>query len=230
MNRPIDAADLAKLLAQNRSASRKRQEEEIAKQNFQELHGLNLSLSQVRMVLRKLTPEQYKSYTTFRGEMLNPTPELGATHVTAQRLFRVHGRLNLLTSWAKNDFWLPGEIKEARCSKPFTHFPQTHEGSSPILPCSCGIWVVNSRAALKKTFPAIRQPRFAKHSWRKPPYPYYVSAQVEIWGKCIEHEWGWRAQYARIIPDTIQIYPRVNGRRVSHERYIGHLRRKYGGD
>jgi hypothetical protein len=57
-------------------------------------------------------------------------------------------------------------------------------------------------------------------------YPQWISARVEQWGVVIEHEWGYRSEYARIIPDTIQAYPR-SGRNKKYDRVIKYLREKY---
>ena len=207
---------IKKLLITSRRTSRNRMRELQIKRDFERLLASPISDSQLRAVMRSMVANDLLDDL----EPLRPEPELGATHVVAQRLFYVHPRMHLLESYTKAVTWYPGEIKEAVC-RPFHAFVDKHPNEpSPVYDCSCGIWVCNSRAALKKSFPRVRQSKYQPR--------IIVSAQVEVWGKCIEHEWGWRAQYARVIGETIQIYPRVSGRRVTRERFIGHLRRKYG--
>lgn len=214
----LTPAEIAKLLNITGTRLKSRHSQFLqVKRNLEKQAGHSLSDSQVRYVMKRMDKEQLAAY----GLLQRPAPELGASHITAQRLFFVHPRLHLLESYTKTEFWYPGEIKKAECKHPSRGLITRHTNGeiSPVFGCSCGIWVCNSRAALAKAFPRV---------WPKNLRRLVVSAQVDVWGKCIEHEWGWRAQYARINASTIQIYPRVNGRRVSHERFIGHLRRKYG--
>lgn len=147
--------------------------------------------------------------------------ELGSEHIRAMRVFLVDRNKLLLTSiGGSREVWTPGEIKRSVCL-----FAKAHGHLKPEPLCTCGIWSCTSRKNLEKTFPAIpmqmqKPVQFSFGGWSQ---ELLVSAQIEQWGIVIEHQWGYRSEYARIIPETIQVYPR----RQQHHKLIKHLREKY---
>jgi hypothetical protein len=153
----------------------------------------------------------------------------GSSCVQALRIFRFNYDNLVLTSVAKGDIWLPGEIMRSHCG-----FAKHHGHLKPEVECMCGIWSCKGRAGLHKTFPpSVYNTRGhgTVHDFPfmlgKVRYPlHFVSAQIEQWGVVIEHEWGYRSEYARIIPQSIQVYPRTEKPR--HKKLITLLREKYG--
>jgi hypothetical protein len=161
--------------------------------------------------------------------------DLGSQHVEAFRLFVLNWKKLELHSIAvmKKDPWLPGEIQQSICS----HVPH-HGFLKPEAACGCGIWSCKSRKALNQTFLGLAQsivnPRPQNYGdWlltsvlprKQRCGPFYISARVEQWGAVIEHELGYRSEYARIIPQTIQVWPRRNNKR--YHALVTELRRKY---
>jgi len=132
---------------------------------------------------------------------------VGSQHVRAIRIFGVNRKTLMLES-LNGEVWVPGEIKQSVCGH-----AKHHGFTKPEVKCSCGIWSCKSRKALKRTFPHL----------------YYgeriVSAQVEQWGRVIEHRDGYRSEYARIVPGTIQFWPRPH--KPSNKKLINFLRAKY---
>jgi hypothetical protein len=81
--------------------------------------------------------------------------------------------------------WRPGEPLEARCT--VSEFAQCRRcrashclHDAPQLKCTCGIYASNSLEHL-------RWPGYGRS---------LVYGQVQLWGTLVEHERGWRAQYA----------------------------------
>lgn len=70
--------------------------------------------------------------------------------------------------------WPPGVRSESRCSK--------HYFASPHLECKCGFYAVKSRRDIP-----LRHPT---------PHVATVVGTVSLWGRVVEHELGYRAQYA----------------------------------
>lgn len=147
----------------------------------------------------------------------------GSQHVESIRIFRVDVEKMLLKSVAKEDIWLPGEIKMSKCAA------SRHPDVKPEVGCTCGLWACKSRKAMYKTYQPIIYSASSQQSMR--PFfmqyrqDYVVSARIQQWGIVIEHEWGYRSEYARIIPETIQMYPRQD--KVRYRNLIKELRRKY---
>ena len=80
------------------------------------------------------------------------------------------------------DTWPPRRPVEARCgASPLLTFG-TRRHAAPGVRCGCGIYAGRSLEALDRHRPA----------W--PPAP--VVGTVSLWGTVIEHERGWRAQFA----------------------------------
>jgi hypothetical protein len=80
------------------------------------------------------------------------------------------------------DAWWPGQALHARCgANPILSlFRPQHPAPDPS--CTCGIYAASSLQALERPRPA----------WLPPP----VVGTVSLWGKVIEHERGWRAEFA----------------------------------
>lgn len=150
--------------------------------------------------------------------------EFGSQHIQAMRVFILdREKLVLRSIGATREIWLPGEIKHSVCNR-----APAHGHVKPVAECTCGIWSCHSRKYLSMVFPHdVYLPRPV------PPRMFgfgptlrqelFVTAQIEQWGTVIEHEMGYRSEYARIIPESIQIYPRRN----QHKKLIKFLREKY---
>lgn len=87
--------------------------------------------------------------------------------------------------------WLPYIAKQATCAG------INHGLTSPEERCSCGIYAFSSLGRLLREMPSV-------HDGKR------VFGEVALWGTVIEHEHGWRAEYA---------YPRVLTSREAAERY-----------
>jgi hypothetical protein len=151
------------------------------------------------------------------------TATLGSSPVRALRLFNVDQRTTTLKS-LNGEVWTSGEVKRANCS----HAPH-HEIHEPHVNCTCGIWSCKSRKHLSFIVPAvpIQVPDLSAFWLLHYKPPTYVSAQIDQWGVTIEHVGGYRSEYARIIPETIQWWPRPQGS-DPRKKYLNHIRTKYG--
>ena len=78
---------------------------------------------------------------------------------------------NYLLDRGKFQAWEPRVRYEARCRANEEHL-------APDLSCSCGIYAYNSREGVINDFPRE------------------IIGQVYLWGRVIEHEHGYRAQFA----------------------------------
>lgn len=147
---------------------------------------------------------------------------LGSQHVEATRLFRVEMKdLTLRSVGTTNEIWFPGEVKESRCLH-VNHHPEVKVQPAPQ--CTCGVWSCKSRNDLHRTFPPIF---YLPESFLRIGQSRleFVSARIEQWGVVIEHERGYRSEFARIIPETIQWYPRPKFHQ--NRKLLLHLREKY---
>lgn len=150
---------------------------------------------------------------------------LGSEHVEAVRLFGFNRHKFLLTSLnGHGNEWVPGEIQEAECRyvpKNFIHTEIRDTLLVPHIDCMCGIWACKGRKGLSASFPTMvdwakRQKETLTenqeflNSWLFTPVMRrdYFAARVQMWGRVIEHEWGYRSEYARIIPESIHVWPR----------------------
>jgi hypothetical protein len=86
--------------------------------------------------------------------------------------------------------WQPGIALAAKCVQPSTH-------ESPQGDCRCGVYAA-------KTFGHLRRMRYTESE-------RWIRGEVFLWGRMVEHEEGWRAQFAYpknfIVP--ISILPSV---------------------
>ena len=145
--------------------------------------------------------------------------ELAIEPTVATRLFRLDPNKLVLMSIAKDEVWEPCEIKQSVC-----HHAKAHGYTKPEFLCTCGIWSCKTRAALRRTFPFLGASQLI--GMRSPHI--YISARVEQWGTVIEHEDGYRSEFARILPESIQFYPRPV--RPHRKKLLMFLRQKYMGN
>jgi hypothetical protein len=95
-----------------------------------------------------------------------------------------------LTSWVQDATWEPGRALEASCQSP-KHSEVKHEcpcgpGEHPM---ECGIYSVTNIEVLRDylSYPA----------WIKPAFPRaIVFGLAKSWGRVVEYEHGYRAQYS----------------------------------
>ena len=82
--------------------------------------------------------------------------------------------------------WQPGRALAATCAQPSTH-------ESPQGDCRCGVYAA-------KTFDGLRRMRYTESE-------RWIRGEVFMWGRMVEHEDGWRAQFAYpkslIVPVSI---------------------------
>lgn len=97
--------------------------------------------------------------------------------IVAYRAWQFHG--STLES-LNNDLWQPGKPIRASCVL------KDPEHEAPAEGCSCGIYAVKRPDA----FSAV----------------VHIYGEVYLWGEVIEHELGYRAEYA--YPKTFVVYPR----------------------
>src|SRR5690348_794831 len=83
--------------------------------------------------------------------------------------------------------WLPGEALAASCAAPALvgpllrgAYPRHGADEVPALKCSCGVYAARSVGFLRRM-------EYAR---------YGIKGEVYLWGKVVEHENGWRAQFA----------------------------------
>jgi hypothetical protein len=151
----------------------------------------------------------------------------GATPVKAIRVFRVDTNKNTLRSLAFDEVWNPGEIKKSKCLH--IRIPNVHSNSvivsdKPEVHCTCGIWSCKNR---KKLVSAVFGGFLIAANLRRKKI--YVTAQIEQWGRVIEHADGYRSEYARIIPETISWWPRdASDSWGVQKKYLLFLRKRYG--
>lgn len=95
--------------------------------------------------------------------------------ITAWRAWRVSGEK--LQALGQNDIWEPKKILEAKCSTAQGH-------RAPQKACECGVWGFKS---LDNLIAALKAGNYHKQS---------VIGKVSLWGRVIETENGFRAQFA----------------------------------
>ena len=111
--------------------------------------------------------------------------------VVGDRFWRIKvlqgGELSIASLVFSSETWYPGEIYEASCRS-----NQTHGDVSPSWGCECGIYA-------KKVHQAF------SHAETFPNGFLLVAGKVRGWGKVVEHEEGYRFQYA--YPASFEIVP-----------------------
>ena len=88
----------------------------------------------------------------------------------------------LLPAGSGVDAWAPRQAAEARCGASAILTLGRGPHRAPALDCRCGIYAARSLEVFDRPRPA----------WPPPP----VVGTVALWGTVIEHEGGWRAQWA----------------------------------
>jgi hypothetical protein len=91
-----------------------------------------------------------------------------------------------LRSLTELSFWPEQRAIEASCHA------RRHHQSVPVVGCQCGIWAFHSH----------EQAREAAVSYSNGATAVAVG-RVRLWGRIVEHEYGWRAQYGCAIDATI---------------------------
>ena len=92
--------------------------------------------------------------------------------------------LRSLTDAARRTHWPVGEALQARCMR--------GRHPAPSAECSCGIYAHRSRGA------ALAHARAT---------PGSIVGEVELWGRVIEHEHGYRSEYAQIRALWVPVAP-----------------------
>lgn len=83
--------------------------------------------------------------------------------------------------------WVPEKVNTARCRAYVNDMPNPCLDTTPGTGCSCGIY-------------ALRQPvELDGITLYEPKRTHFVQGIVQIWGKIISAECGYRAQHASII-------------------------------
>jgi hypothetical protein len=85
-----------------------------------------------------------------------------------------------LRSLTEQGFWAPRQRLEARC----VHEGAAH-GPAPSVECECGAWAFRSAARANEVVTAYAEAGTA-----------LAVGRVWLWGRIVEHDDGWRAQFA----------------------------------
>jgi hypothetical protein len=99
--------------------------------------------------------------------------------------------------WLCPEVWSTSEWVGARC----TGFGDNLETGrphhqAPAEGCECGIYAWKRQDDVREFLPPYPNPLLPNG----PPFrPHYASGVVELGGKVIEHEFGYRAEWARIV-------------------------------
>ena len=100
--------------------------------------------------------------------------------------------------------WLPGQVFKASCFRAPTPLHQ-----APQMDCTCGVYAIKT-GTIKTGTPLIPGPhrpaqlqkrgltrrRLARYLTSGPGYRSIIGGEVYLWGTVVEHEDGWRAQFA----------------------------------
>jgi hypothetical protein len=90
-----------------------------------------------------------------------------------------------LAALAVNHAWIPGRPEHAECQNPFTTpLPDSHE--APVFGCRCGVWAHRLPVAAC----GCGDPADGRHG---------AVGVVRMWGRHVEHEHGWRSEYAEPV-------------------------------
>jgi hypothetical protein len=93
--------------------------------------------------------------------------------------------------------WLPGQAFKAICTRGNPPPAEESGHESPADGCTCGVYAAKNLAHLRKI-------GYADHG---------VHGEVYLWGKVVEHRFGYRAQYA--YPKSIVLPPDAIPFRIS---------------
>ena len=155
--------------------------------------------------------------------------DLAATHFEGYRLFRVNvNRLELRSLAYDQEIWYPHEPKQSKC-----RVSRGHDIHEPSEKCTCGIHAVHSRREIRLAYPGLAQNVMFSHertrgllfdSYDKTSF---VSARVMLWGVVVEHQRGYRAEWAELMPETIRWWPRLGFKH--NQKLLEAIQRRYGG-
>ena len=110
-----------------------------------------------------------------------------AEPIMAYRAWRIASS-GVLLSCTCDCIWKPRERMYAICNI------ADHEAGAPAWRCYCGLYAYKTLAALRASnyMEASAAPALFKH----PPGALTVSGRVALWGRVVDHELGYRAEYA----------------------------------
>lgn len=130
--------------------------------------------------------------------------------ITAYRMWTVDEKFNLRARHIDRAIWPARKANQAFCysSSPFigasrlVRTNHTNAGvieSSPQMGCSCGIYALKTQQMLKNYFSLDFSNTF--HSgyygiYNNEEKIIFAFGTVKLWGKLIEHKYGYRAEYA----------------------------------
>lgn len=106
--------------------------------------------------------------------------------------------LKRLLSLGGSEKWTPGQAMEALCRDPQYILAPQHD--TPVFDCECGIYAAKSIEELNRAGYTI--PSFLFDRMSRATLPC-VRGEVWLWGRVVEHEHGYRAQYA--YPKSVEI-------------------------
>jgi preprotein translocase subunit YajC len=113
------------------------------------------------------------------------------------------------------EFWQPGKWMEARCKIYDFALWRGHQRAvhgphrAPLMKCTCGIYA-------HKSLEHVRE-----HGYQRSR----IHGQVSLWGTVVEHQQGWRAQYAYpksffLAPETLPItFTKIEARLLTLTSY-----------
>lgn len=122
------------------------------------------------------------------------------------------GTAELLRSPVSRNLWEPGFPNEADCRRDNT---RKHDREAcPDLACTCGIYAMRLRQDCRVGLSSNRY--------------LVVFGQVSLWGRVIEHRYGWRGQYA--YPYSLSIIRSLgrSGDAIGLKRVAERLTATYG--
>lgn len=108
--------------------------------------------------------------------MIDVSDRLG--FVEGWRIWRVSPTGQLQSLFYTADAWVPLEASSANCARP----KSTHK--APFETCACGVYALRSLTQLDVWKTALSSST------------HVVVGKVALWGKIIEHEHGFRSQFA----------------------------------
>jgi hypothetical protein len=136
--------------------------------------------------------------------------------ITAYRVFSVFEN-GLLAGPVSMEPWPPYEPFVARCGGVVScegagaHVRDGRFVSAPVYGCNCGIYAVKTSKAALQRVRIDRRAHAVRLQYLEGPVAYAWGA-VKIWGRVIEHESGYRAEFAypsHLHCDDAKLAPRV---------------------
>lgn len=126
---------------------------------------------------------------------VNEVREMSAAHDRGENPFAQLLLPSLSAVGQENQPWT--QVMEATCLKTDHAYAQMRYSIGPVAPphpapnasCACGIWALNERADTERTV--------WEYAKQHTSLPGFAFGRVQLWGKIIRCERGYRAQYAR---------------------------------